>query len=213
MEPMRNHPDPKKNSPALGGDQNRHRLFSALEVLVEIPSAEKERLLALLKPQLLAKGDYFVRGGETARRIGLVERGLLRYFYLSDDGRDFTRAFHREGQFVTSMTAFLSGEPSSYFIQALEETELQTLEYRDWAGLQEAHPVWSLLNTRLLEASVLRAERRERSLILDKAESRYQSLLEELPDIERRVRQHDIASYLGITPVFLSRIRGRPAKK
>ncbi len=203
----------KKSFGVSSADSSGAVVLAVLGAVTEIPATEKERLLTLLKVQKLGKGEYFVRGGETTQRLGLVVRGLLRYFYLSADGRDFTRAFQHEGQFVASMTALLSGEPSVYFIQALEETELVTLEHRDWVTLQESHVVWSHINKRLLESSVLRAEKRERSLILDSAETRYQKLLEEFPRIEQRVTQHDIASYLGITPVFLSRIRGRPAKK
>ena len=188
-------------------------LFQVIGAIAPVPQTEQARLLSLLQPRALAKGDYFVRAGERTRTIGFAQRGLLRHYYISADGRDFTRAFHQEGQFVASMTAFLSGEPSYYFIQALEETVLLTLECDDWACLQDSHPVWAGINKRILEGAVLRGERREQSLILDDAQTRYLDFLREFPGIESRVKQHYIASYLGITPVFLSKIRGRPAKK
>jgi len=188
-------------------------LFRVIGAIAAVPLSERDRLLPLLKRRTLAKGDYFVRAGERTRTIGFTQVGLLRHYYISADGRDFTRAFHQEGQFVASMTAFLSGEPSYYFIQALEETNLLTLECDDWALLQDSHPVWSTINKRILEGAVLRGEKREQSLILDDAETRYRAFLQEFKGIEMRVKQHDIASYLGITPVFLSKIRGRPAKK
>ena len=200
-------PDAKETNQAVA------LLLQVIGAIAPVPWTEQDRLLRLLKRRTLAKGEYFVRAGERTRTIGFARRGLLRHYYISADGRDFTRAFHREGQFVASMTAFLSGEPSFYFIQALEETALLTLECDDWASLQDSHPVWAAINKRILEGAVLHGEKREQSLILDDAETRYLGFLREFPGIESRVKQHHIASYLGITPVFLSKIRGRPAKK
>lgn len=188
-------------------------LLQVFASIAAVPQSELEKLQPLLRRRVLEKGDYFVRAGERTRTIGFTQRGLLRHYYLSPDGRDYTRAFHQEGQFVASMTAFLSGEPSYYFIQALEKTFLLTLECDDWAVLQDSHPVWAVINKKILESAVLHGEKREQSLILDDAETRYRSFLQEFPGIEMRVKQHDIASYLGITPVFLSKIRGRPAQK
>jgi len=84
--------------------------------------------------------------------------------------------------------------------------------YVDWLEMLLRHTAWGVINGKVQADALMAAERRERSLILDSALTRYQNLLGEFPGIEARVRQYDLASYLGITPVALSRIRGRPAR-
>ncbi len=82
--------------------------------------------------------------------------------------------------------------------------------YADWLNLVASHTVWGQISHRVQEEALLLGERRERSLILDDAKTRYLQCLADFPGIEARVKQYDIASYLGITPVALSRLGGNP---
>jgi len=185
-------------------------LLAALEAIHPLPEGERERLLNLLSVRRLDKGDFFIRAGHPARQIGYLVSGLIRYYYVSAEGKEYIKHFCFDGHFVSSYTSLTLGTSSDFWIEALEPTRLIVFSYQDWQQLLLRHPVWGVLNARVQAEALVLAEKRERSLLLDSAQTRYLALLDEIPGIEGRVRQYDLASYLGITPVALSRIRGRP---
>jgi CRP-like cAMP-binding protein len=184
----------------------------SMEAIHPLPPGGRERLVAMLSAQNLSKGEYFVRAGETPARVGYMIKGWLRYFYTDVEGREFVRYFCNGGNFVSSQSALIEGLPSAYSIQAIEDSELVVFAYKDWLSLLETHAAWGIIHKTILDGALVRAEERERSLILDDAATRYRLFLREFPDAEEHVRQYDIASYLGISPVSLSRIRGSRAK-
>lgn len=188
-------------------------LIRRLEAIHPLPPNGRDQIAALLRMQCLFKGDYFVRAGETPSRVGYMVKGWLRYFYVDAEGGEFVRYFCSGGNFVSSLSALIRNEPSAFSIQALEDAELVVFTYKNWLSLLETDPAWGVIHTTILNQALERAEERERSLILDDAARRYRRFLEEFPDAEEHVRQYDIASYLGISPVTLSRIRasGVPA--
>ena len=182
-------------------------LFKTLDTIIPVPPSERERIRPMLRTTRLSRGAYFVRAGEVSDLIGYMCAGLLRYFYTDENGNEFTRYFCRGGSFVS--TADAARTPSLYAVQALEDTKMILVSYRNWSTLVDSHPVWGRITVAVQEHALRLAEERERSLILDNATRRYRALLDEYPNIESTVKQYDIASYLGITPVALSRIRGR----
>jgi CRP-like cAMP-binding protein len=183
-----------------------------LETLHTLPAGGGQRVAALLRLQDLPKGGYFVRAGEIPTRIGYILCGWLQYFYTNADGKKLVRYFCKGENFVSSQSALTRGAPSAFSIQALEDSKLVVFKYRDWLQLLETHPAWAIMHKTLVEQALMRSEERERSLILDDAATRYRRFLEEFPGAEQHIKQYDIASYLGISPVTLSRIRGSKAK-
>jgi CRP-like cAMP-binding protein len=187
-------------------------LRDRLDALAALPETEWRRIVPFLKRRTLEAGQFFVRAGEVSAVVGYMETGALRY-YTSAEGREFIRHFCFGGHFVSASAVPGSNQPSLYSIQALERSELITFAYADWVSLLSHHTVWGHIAQKIHEESLERNERRERSLALEDAPTRYLRCLDEFPGIEARVKQYDIASYLGITPVALSRLRGRPARK
>ena len=185
-------------------------LRTALEAIEPLPPLEWEFLRTKLRIKHLAKGDFFLKPGFPALQIGFLVKGLIRYYYVAD-GNEFIKHFCFDGHFVSSYASLAAGTSSDYWIEALEPTDLIVFSYQDWMALLRRHPVWGVLNARVQAEALVLAEKRERSLILDSAKTRYTNLLAEVPGIEARVRQYDLARYLGITPVALSRIRGKPS--
>lgn len=183
-----------------------------LDALAPLPDAEWHRIVPVLKRRTLDSGQFFVRAGEVSGQVGYMESGTLRYYTVSAEGREFVRHFCFGGHFVSASSSPNSNEPSAYSIQALEPSQLITFAYADWISLLSRHTVWGQIAQKVHEESLERNERRERSLALEDAKTRYLRCLEEFPGIETRVKQYDIASYLGITPVALSRLRGQPAR-
>lgn len=187
-------------------------MIGRLEAIHPLPPGGCERISSMLGVRELSKGDYFVRAGETPTRVGYMVRGWLRYFYTDVQGREFVRYFCNGGNFVSSQSALIEGEPSAFSIQALEDACLVVFTYKDWLALLETHTAWGIIHKTIVEQALVRAERRERSLILEDAATRYGLFLTEYPDAEEHVKQYDIASYLGVSPVTLSRIWGSRAR-
>lgn len=183
------------------------QLYQALNKLTPIPQAEDEKLPALFHKVVLAQGDYFVKAGEDPQQIGFVVSGLLRLHYIDEAGNDFTKSFCCEGEFAGVYGALLLNVPSHIFIQALEPSVMLVIQFKDFQALMESHVCWQIVARKLVEFLFLRKEERESELLLYDAETRYRRFLQKYPGLETRVKQYHVASYLGITPVSLSRIR------
>jgi len=188
-------------------------LLQHLASIHPLPAGGRERMASLLSVRELAKGEYFVRAGETPTQVGFMVSGWLQYFYLDADGRRFVRYFCCAGNFVSSLSAMMDGTASAYSIQAVEASRLVVFPYHSWLSLLETDVAWGFIHRTILEQALARAERRERSLVLDDAATRYRRFLEELPGAEQHIKQQDIANYLGVNPVTLSRIRGARARR
>jgi len=196
----------------MAGETDFLPLRRRLDALVPLPDSEWHRIVPFLKRRSLEAGQFFVRAGEVSSLVGYMDEGTLRYYTANDEGREFVRHFCLGGHFVSASSSPQSNEPSAYSIQALETSRLITFSYADWVSLLSKHTVWGGIAQKIHEESLERNERRERSLALEDAKTRYLRCLDEFPGIEARVKQYDIASYLGITPVALSRLRGQPAR-
>jgi CRP-like cAMP-binding protein len=136
-----------------------------------------------------------------------VNSGLFRYYYVSEKGSEFTKGFFAERSFITAYTAMRKGRPSHYTIEALEDASILVVDYQQWLHLQNRHTCWMHFLFSLVEKGYEKKESRERELLLFSAEERYRSFLKDYSALEKRLKQHMIASYLGITPVALSRIK------
>ncbi len=153
--------------------------------------------------------QIFVREGEFPNKIGIIKKGLFRYYYLTKEGKEFTKVFMKEGDIIASYTSMISGEKSYYTIEAIEQSEIIEISYLQWNKLRSTDSKWDKFLITFLEKGYGIKEKREREFLLMDSEKRYKSFLKEYPNLESRVKQHMIASYIGITPIALSRIRRR----
>ena len=181
--------------------------FKVIRSFTDLPPEEERRLAGITTMESLRKGDHFIREGTVPTRFGFVVRGLFRYYYLNANGSEFTKGFFPENNFITSYTAMKANRPSYYGIEALEDSQIVIIDYHHWKELYITHPCWTYFLLALLEKGYAKKEARERELLLLNAEERYRIFLAQYPHLEDRIKQHLIASYLGITPVALSRIR------
>jgi len=182
-------------------------MISLLKKIHALPRDGIEKLHRITRIEGLKRGEFFLRAGDVPTKVGFMTEGWLRYFHTDAEGRDYIRYFCNGENFVSSQSALIEGQASEFSIQAIEDSVLAVFEYADWLALMESDPAWGLIHKAVLDRALVAAERRERSLILDDAKTRYLAFLDEYPDIELHVKQYDIASYLGISPVSLSRIR------
>ncbi|MBB2181469.1 Crp/Fnr family transcriptional regulator [Lachnospiraceae bacterium MD1] len=186
-----------------------HDFFSKYS---EAPPEEVDKAMKLFYPVAIKKGEYFVRNGEYARKIGLIQSGLFRYYYIDKKGVEYTKGFAAENHFVISYSSMLLNQPSGFSIQALEDSHIYCINYTDWLQLLEGHPCWQVIARKTIEKVYVMKETREREFLLEDAKTRYQSFLESYPGLSDRIKQYHIASYLGISPVSLSRIRKKLKK-
>lgn len=155
----------------------------------------------------IARGEFYLTAGTVTDRFAFVTQGLFRFSYSDENGKDYTAFFAGEGCFIPSYAAVSLGIASRFSIEALEESAVAEFPFRVLKDLEESSPAARKITRQFLLKALLSKEKREASLILDDAETRYREFLKEFASLEHRLRLHHIASYLGISPVSLSRVR------
>ncbi len=129
------------------------------------------------------------------------------FFYQTADGKEFNKSFVAENQFLAAYSAFLTQSTPRYSIQALEDSHLLVADLKAIVSLFDERSCWERLGRVFTEQLFIRKETREAEFLLDDAKTRYQTFLGTFGALEDRLPQYHFASYLGITPVALSRIR------
>jgi CRP-like cAMP-binding protein len=172
--------------------------------------SDEEFLFYASKFQLksIKKDEYFLRAGEISRYTGFICKGGFRYFEAYDE-KEFTVDLMFEGRWACNYKSFLKHSPSTLSIQALEDSELLIVSYDDLQELQNANILYDRLTRKIIEQAYFRIVNRFTQIKCNTPEQDYQQLLLRHPDIFERVQIQHIASYLGIVPQSLSRIRKR----
>lgn len=159
------------------------------------------------------KGDFLLRQGEKCTHSFFVEKGLLRQYSIDDKGKEHIIQFAPERWFMTDRESVFFDQPSVYFIQALENTDAVEINDDFLLELSKHNPTFLEFNTRLLHNHIRHLQKRISQLLGASAEERYLDFVKIYPDILLRVPQTQVASYLGITPESLSRVRKELALK
>ena len=155
------------------------------------------------------KGAFLFRQGARGGSLFFIQSGLVKAYYETLDGKEFIKSFLTDGEFVASMQAIVAGNPNSFTVLSLEDSVV--IEVPKEAVLNQFinNPgLTDMLNSMLLKLAA-KKERREYELLCMSPEERYLLLCERDAKLLGRLSQNDIARYLGITPVALSRIRKR----
>ena len=187
---------------------NRKSGFIAfIKTVTDLPPEQEDKFKALLSVNHIKKGEFFVRAGRVSKNIAFVKRGLFRYFYTTEYGVEFTKGFFDSRSILSAYDAILENSPAHYSIEALEDAVIETVDYDKFRRLFSEDPCWNEFLVALLQKGYMAKVQREREFLLMNAEQRYHAFLKRYPDLEERVKQHIIASYIGIAPESLSRIR------
>lgn len=187
--------------------------------LTSVPEREWLKLERNLKPERLKKGEFFLRPGDDSHRAAIILKGLLRSYYVDRDGSEATKAFRGPKEMIAAYSEMLQGIPSRTNVQAVEDCELLTVDFRRVESLYDSHPCWQRLGRRIAEEHFVQKEQREFEFLQLPALERYRLFEEKYPGLVEKLPQYHIASYLGITAVALSRLkaggssRRRPARK
>lgn len=164
-------------------------------------------------PRRVRKDAYLLQAGEVSKHLAFVTRGCLRSYSIDRKGQEHILQFAIEEWWISDLYSFLTGKDSTFFIDALEESDVLLLDSAGYEKLSIAVPKFERYWRILLQSNYIATHRRVLATISLSAEERYLQLVEECPSIVQRVAQRHIASYLGITPEALSRIRNRIAKR
>ena len=182
-------------------------LVDSMNMTENIPKIEMDKLCRRKRTITLKRDEYFLQAGEIPDRLGYNVSGLLRLFYIDDSGKEINKHFCLENTVAVAYRPFLRREESEIYIQALEDTELVVIDYKTYNDLLNSHICWQKVARKLAEMLFVLEQKRESELLLKNAQERYIQFLHDYPNLINRLNQYHIASYLGITPESLSRIR------
>ncbi|MBB6479866.1 cyclic nucleotide-binding domain-containing protein [Spirochaeta isovalerica] len=175
----------------------------------QIPEREWERFSQLVKFMTMKKGEFLIREGDMPDKVAFIASGMFRAFYTTDEGDEKTIVFRGTGRPLSAYSSHLENKEAKFSIEALEESSLLYLSIQNFEKLLSANPFWKEVTALYYMNLFIEKEKRERELMSDDAETRYNNFLREYPGLIDRINHYHIASYLGITNVTLSRIRRR----
>lgn len=190
--------------------------FNFKSYLINAAAISEEQATELydkLQKKKYEKGTILLNKGAICSNSFFVEKGLLRSYRLGDDGKEHIIQFAPENWFIVDRSSVYFNDPSDSFIEAVEDTEVVLLKENFFATANKISPVFGQFNDKLLHNHIRQMQKRINLLLGATAERRYLSFIEMYPDLLLRVPQWMIASYLGITPESLSRVRKDLAKR
>ena len=182
--------------------------YASIAALISFSSQEKQVLESFFTFRQVPKRFKLTEEGKIARELYFINKGLLRLYYTKDGG-EITAYIFKEGLFASSYDSFLRRTPSIQTLETLEDADLLVINYEDLHQLYELLPKMNTLARKVAEQRFINAQFVLSSYILDSPEERYRKFAVQHSELLLRVPHHMIASYLGITPVSLSRIRKR----
>jgi CRP-like cAMP-binding protein len=187
-------------------------LIEKIRLIVPLSTADAALIGTLFQSRIVRKGDYFVQQGEVCQQVGFIQSGLVRYF-VNQDGDEKIYSFGLESDFVCDYESFLSQKPCRRAIQAIEDSSLLVISAASLQRLFAGLTYGERFGRVVIEQIFVQTMGQLVSLYTDSPEVRYQAFLDEYPTLSARITQYHIASYVGVKPQSLSRIRARWAGK
>ena len=178
-----------------------------------LAAPEVRALIDRCTTRVIPAGSFLLRQGEICRHSFFVEQGLLSKYGIDDKGKEHILQFAPENWLISDRESVYFQRPALFFIRALEDSRVLVLEESFLTRLAKELPGFSAFNTRLLHNHIHQQNKRIYALLSASAEERYLSFVRTYPDIMLRVPQWMVASYLGITPESLSRVRKQLADR
>lgn len=174
---------------------------------IQLTPEEFDRCTQFFERRKIKKRQFLLHNGEVCRYLAFVNHGCLRRYTIDHKGDEHILQFAIEDWWISDLNSFLSGAPSTHNIDALQNSEVLLLEKSARENLFEAVPALERFFRLLLESNYIAAQKRISQALSASAEERYLTFVETYPRLVKQVPQNQIASYIGITPQSLSRIR------
>jgi CRP-like cAMP-binding protein len=188
-------------------------LHSNFQKRIDLTDEEFDRCVTFFVPKKVRKKQFILQEREVCKHIAFVTSGCLRSYTVDSNGEEHIIQFAIEDWWISDLQSFLSGKPTTYGIDALEDSELLLLEKEARDKMLESVPKLERYFRLLQEANYVAMHHRIEGSLSSSAEERYLDFIKTYPTLIQRVPQGQIASYLGITPQSLSRIRKELSEK
>lgn len=187
--------------------------FQNFNKKITLTQEEQEIIKKHLTPKKLRKKQYLLQEGDACKFIAFVEKGALREYSVDEKGNEHIIQFALEGWTISDLYSFLTNEPSVYNIDALEDSELVLINKGAHEEMLLKVPKYESYTRLQLTGAYIAMQKRLTSIIGSSLEERYENFNTLYPEIVQRVPQHMIASFMGLQPETLSRIRRKISTK
>ena len=182
-------------------------LFSFFNKFMPLSDGTANLMSEVFIPSTLKKGEYFIKKGQYAREIAFLEEGIVRAYYINNEGKEYNKTFFSAPSIIGSYASLISKQKNMVAQQALTDCKIWKASFATIEAYAEGNLEIERLRRIIAENYFLSNEKKEIEMALLDAEKRYLILQNEYPGIELKIPQYHIASYLGISPTQLSRIR------
>jgi CRP-like cAMP-binding protein len=187
--------------------------FQKFNEKVTLSEEEEAVVKQYLIPKKLRKKQYLLQEGDVCKHVAFVEKGALKAYVVDYGGTESIVQFALEGWIISDLYSFLTDEPSTYNIDALENSELMLISKSAHEELLQRLPKYETYIRLQITGAYIALQKRLTSIISLPLDERYKNFLARYPNIAQRVPQHMIASFMGLTPETLSRVRSRMSSR
>ena len=188
-------------------------IIKHVERFVSLSEEEKTVFAAIVEERRIKRKSFIVQPGFVCKHQSHVVSGALRSFFITPDGNEHTIAIAIDDWWISDFYSYTSQTPASLYVEALEDSVIQQISYENVEQICDDHPRLERFFRLVAQKAFAYSQRRALSNIGKTAEERYLEYAEMYPKIIQRIPQYIIASYLGMTPEFLSKIRNKLTNK
>lgn len=188
------------------------RLIENITQLSAIPEEDLKNVYTFFRKEIISKGQFVLQGGDVSKRIYWVSSGCLKVYYLNEDKENVLDFFVEQDWFV-ELYSFINKTASPYYIQAIEDCEIYSISKDNFEKLREDNLHWEKFYSSLLEQQIPRLINKINDKLSLSNDDRYLQMMEHKPELINRIPQYLLASYLGLTPEGLSKLRRRVLNK
>ena len=190
-----------------------HALVEHIQKRISLTDAETNEVLACFKVVKVRKRQFIIQPGFIAHHKSYVLKGAFRAYVVDDTGQDHTIQVSIEDWWISDYNSYLYQKPATMFVEALEESVILQIHYDDEARLKKEHHTFETFFRIMAERSMAHMQRRIITNLTKNAEERYKEFEAQYPEIVKRMPQYALASYLGMSTEYLSRLRNKRTKK
>ncbi len=194
-------------------EEDINELQKAITAIATMSSSDFKILLPLLQNRTIKKEDYILKEGDVCRNIFFLLNGFVRMYYVDFDGNEISYRFTDKGNFFVDFQSLLTQQPSRYYWQATQDSELLVFSYQEVQQVYKKSPAWNNFGRLMAERVYLQLNERVDMLLFMKPEEKYLHVLAKQPQLLNQVSLFHLTSYPGIKPESLSRIRKRLSQK
>ena len=199
--------------PLTATQMNHNLILQNVLRHIHLESGEAQYFISLLKQKEISRKEFLLREGQVARHINFIHSGALKAYYLDTKSVENIIMLAVDDWWITDMCSFAMNKPAMQFISAIEDSIVLQLSKADFDNLFAKVPAFERFFRILMQNAYIREQIRVIQNLSLPAEERYLNFLQKYPKLVQRVTQKQIASYIGVSPEFLSAMRKRLSKK